>query len=356
MEAAWVPRRASQAHALGTSRASAPPLRGRRVGLRVIWTAASWLAEPGVILDMGGEGCIWGSGGRKEAGVSESRPVPRQVGGQQLERVLPHLRRGLPVPHRALLEDAVPRLRQLRVQRPVRGGRGRAARGAQDLPQPGLRAPVGDVRVVRGERMHGPGVPGPVRAAAAVHPDPTPDRLPPALTACSQCTAKCGERSVVTRDIRCSEDEKLCDPNTRPVGEKDCTGPPCDRQWTVSDWGPVRRGVGAGHAEGWPLPVSGGHGSASRPPCSRERDVGLDQRTSRTPCHREESQPLSKTKWRPHDPFLRPPCTSVWASSVGLLAVLTSAPSLGAGRTDDLFLYFRCAFLCLFSTEHVIFL
>ena len=45
---------------------------------------------------------------------------------------------------------------------------------------------------------------------------------------------------MVTRDIRCSEDEKLCDPSTRPVGEKDCTGPPCDRQWTVSDWGPVR--------------------------------------------------------------------------------------------------------------------
>lgn len=65
----------------------------------------------------------------------------------------------------------------------------------------------------------------------------------PALTPASpQCTAKCGERSVVTRDIRCSEDETLCDPNTRPVGEKDCTGPPCDRQWTVSDWGPVRAG------------------------------------------------------------------------------------------------------------------
>lgn len=54
---------------------------------------------------------------------------------------------------------------------------------------------------------------------------------------------------MVTRDIRCSEDEKLCDPNTRPVGEKDCTGPPCDRQWTVSDWGPVRQ---AGCAMGGP--------------------------------------------------------------------------------------------------------
>nr|XP_031529569.1 ADAMTS-like protein 2 isoform X5 [Vicugna pacos] len=61
-----------------------------------------------------------------------------------------------------------------------------------------------------------------------------------------RCTAKCGERSVVTRDIRCSEDEKLCDPNTRPVGEKDCTGPPCDRQWTVSDWGPCSGSCGQG--------------------------------------------------------------------------------------------------------------
>lgn len=65
-----------------------------------------------------------------------------------------------------------------------------------------------------------------------------------------QCTAKCGERSVVTRDIRCSEDEKLCDPNTRPVGEKNCTGPPCDRQWTVSDWGPVRADSGHGARDG----------------------------------------------------------------------------------------------------------
>ncbi|KAF6122913.1 ADAMTS like 2 [Phyllostomus discolor] len=62
----------------------------------------------------------------------------------------------------------------------------------------------------------------------------------------SECPAKCGERGVVTRDIRCSEDEKLCDPNTRPVGEKDCMGPPCDRQWTVSDWGPCSGSCGQG--------------------------------------------------------------------------------------------------------------
>ncbi|NWY69578.1 ATL2 protein, partial [Erithacus rubecula] len=56
----------------------------------------------------------------------------------------------------------------------------------------------------------------------------------------SECSARCGERSVVTRDIRCSEEEKLCDASARPLAEKNCTGPPCDRQWTVSDWGPVR--------------------------------------------------------------------------------------------------------------------
>lgn len=96
--------------------------------------------------------------------------------------------------------------------------------------------------VSRGQRL-GSGL-GPGRRA----------RLTPALA--SQCTARCGEHSVVTRHIRCSEDEKLCDPNTRPVGEKNCTGPPCDRQWTASDWGPVSSG--AGHATGLParLPLA----------------------------------------------------------------------------------------------------
>ncbi|XP_066438124.1 ADAMTS-like protein 2 [Eleutherodactylus coqui] len=62
----------------------------------------------------------------------------------------------------------------------------------------------------------------------------------------SECTAKCGERSIVTRDVRCSEDEKLCDLNTRPPSEKNCTGPSCDRQWTVSDWGPCSGSCGPG--------------------------------------------------------------------------------------------------------------
>ncbi|XP_073455774.1 ADAMTS-like protein 2 [Aquarana catesbeiana] len=62
----------------------------------------------------------------------------------------------------------------------------------------------------------------------------------------SECTAKCGEQSIITRDVRCSEDEKLCDPNTKPPLEEECTGPPCDRQWTVSDWGPCSGSCGQG--------------------------------------------------------------------------------------------------------------
>ncbi|XP_044938633.1 ADAMTS-like protein 2 isoform X2 [Mustela putorius furo] len=89
-------------------------------------------------------------------------------------------------------------------------------------------------------------------AAEAVRPEERKTCRNPAcgpqweMSEWSECAAKCGEQSVVTRDIRCSEDEKLCDPDTRPVGEKDCTGPPCDRQWTVSDWGPCSGSCGHG--------------------------------------------------------------------------------------------------------------
>uniref|UniRef100_A0A8C5PQP6 ADAMTS like 2 n=1 Tax=Leptobrachium leishanense TaxID=445787 RepID=A0A8C5PQP6_9ANUR len=60
----------------------------------------------------------------------------------------------------------------------------------------------------------------------------------------AECAAKCGERNIITRDVRCSEDEKLCDANTKPPSEKNCTGTPCDRQWTVSDWGPCSGSCG----------------------------------------------------------------------------------------------------------------
>ncbi|XP_028714547.1 ADAMTS-like protein 2 isoform X1 [Peromyscus leucopus] len=112
-------------------------------------------------------------------------------------------------------------------------------------------------RIVRCWKMLSPGFDSSVysdlcEATEAVRPEERKICRNPAcgpqweMSEWSECTAKCGERSVVTRDIRCSEDEKLCDPSTRPVGEKNCTGPPCDRQWTVSDWGPCSGSCGQG--------------------------------------------------------------------------------------------------------------
>uniref|UniRef100_A0A8C9UPG7 ADAMTS like 2 n=1 Tax=Spermophilus dauricus TaxID=99837 RepID=A0A8C9UPG7_SPEDA len=116
-------------------------------------------------------------------------------------------------------------------------------------------------RIVRCWKMLSPGFDSSVysdlcEAAEAVRPEERKTCRNPAcgpqweMSEWSECTAKCGERSVVTRDIRCSEDEKLCDPSTRPVGEKNCSGPPCDppcdRQWTVSDWGPCSGSCGQG--------------------------------------------------------------------------------------------------------------
>ncbi len=56
-----------------------------------------------------------------------------------------------------------------------------------------------------------------------------------------QCPAKCGLRALVTREVRCSDETHACDEATRPASTKNCTGPPCERQWTASEWGPVRR-------------------------------------------------------------------------------------------------------------------
>ncbi len=39
--------------------------------------------------------------------------------------------------------------------------------------------------------------------------------------------------------MRCSMEARLCNESTRPVSQRECEGPPCDRRWTVSDWGPV---------------------------------------------------------------------------------------------------------------------
>ncbi|XP_061135041.1 ADAMTS-like protein 2 isoform X1 [Syngnathus typhle] len=54
----------------------------------------------------------------------------------------------------------------------------------------------------------------------------------------TECSAKCGRRDQVTRDVRCSDESRPCDPMTKPPSVKNCTGPPCERQWTVSEWGP----------------------------------------------------------------------------------------------------------------------
>lgn len=32
---------------------------------------------------------------------------------------------------------------------------------------------------------------------------------------------------------------KLCNKSSQPIESQECEGPPCDRRWTVSDWGPV---------------------------------------------------------------------------------------------------------------------
>ncbi|XP_004640462.1 ADAMTS-like protein 2 isoform X2 [Octodon degus] len=112
-------------------------------------------------------------------------------------------------------------------------------------------------RIVRCWKMLSPGFDSSVysdlcEATEAVRPEERKTCRNPAcgpqweMSEWSECTARCGEHSVVTRDIRCSEDEELCDPKTRPVGEKNCTGPPCDRQWTVSDWGPCSGSCGQG--------------------------------------------------------------------------------------------------------------
>uniref|UniRef100_A0A672M2Y5 ADAMTS like 2 n=2 Tax=Sinocyclocheilus grahami TaxID=75366 RepID=A0A672M2Y5_SINGR len=54
----------------------------------------------------------------------------------------------------------------------------------------------------------------------------------------SECPAKCGRRGLVTREVRCSDETHACDEATCPASTKNCTGPPCERQWTASEWGP----------------------------------------------------------------------------------------------------------------------
>ncbi|XDV27139.1 hypothetical protein PO909_030720 [Leuciscus waleckii] len=62
----------------------------------------------------------------------------------------------------------------------------------------------------------------------------------------SECSARCGGRGVRSREVRCSMEARLCNESTRPASQRECEGPPCDRRWTVSDWGPCSGPCGEG--------------------------------------------------------------------------------------------------------------
>ncbi|XP_030607943.1 ADAMTS-like protein 2 isoform X3 [Archocentrus centrarchus] len=62
----------------------------------------------------------------------------------------------------------------------------------------------------------------------------------------SECSARCGSQGVRTRDVRCSMERRLCNESSRPIESQECEGPPCDRRWTVSDWGPCSGVCGEG--------------------------------------------------------------------------------------------------------------
>ncbi|NXK26084.1 ATL2 protein, partial [Arenaria interpres] len=66
------------------------------------------------------------------------------------------------------------------------------------------------------------------------------------LSEWSECSARCGTQGTMKREVRCSVEAPLCDESQKPSSEKACTGPPCDRRWTTSDWGPCSGSCGEG--------------------------------------------------------------------------------------------------------------
>ncbi|NXH06224.1 ATL2 protein, partial [Loxia leucoptera] len=66
------------------------------------------------------------------------------------------------------------------------------------------------------------------------------------LSEWSECSARCGAAGTMKREVRCSVEAPLCDESLKPSSEKECTGPPCDRRWTASDWGPCSGPCGEG--------------------------------------------------------------------------------------------------------------
>ncbi|NWU68013.1 ATL2 protein, partial [Pterocles burchelli] len=66
------------------------------------------------------------------------------------------------------------------------------------------------------------------------------------LSEWSECSARCGTQGTMKREVRCSVEAPLCDESQKPSSEKTCAGPPCDRRWTASDWGPCSGSCGEG--------------------------------------------------------------------------------------------------------------
>ncbi|XP_039929517.2 ADAMTS-like protein 2 [Hirundo rustica] len=66
------------------------------------------------------------------------------------------------------------------------------------------------------------------------------------LSEWSECSARCGTPGTMKREVRCSVEAPLCDESRKPSSERACTGPPCDRRWTASDWGPCSGSCGEG--------------------------------------------------------------------------------------------------------------
>ncbi|TSN03382.1 ADAMTS-like protein 2 [Bagarius yarrelli] len=86
----------------------------------------------------------------------------------------------------------------------------------------------------------------------------------------SECSARCGRRGVRSREVRCSMDVRLCNESTRPINRRECDGPPCDRRWTVSDWGPCSGPCGEGRMTRYVVCKSGNGKVISDGHCDRE--------------------------------------------------------------------------------------